>query len=73
MDYRTWFRHEPCFASAITFMTISVSELDVFELGVRASVAYCQQVADQINDQMRNHVRLLHPVEYPQKKPEIPA
>lgn len=73
MDSRTWFKHQPCFASVITFMTISASELDVIELGVRAAVAYCQQVADQIKDQMSDHVRILHPVEYPQKKPEIPA
>lgn len=73
MDHRSWFKHEPLFASAITFITISPSELDVVELGVRPSVAFCQYVADQINDQMSNHVRILHPVEYPRNKPEIPA
>lgn len=64
MDGRTWFGREPEFASVIRITFISASELDLIELGPRASVAYCQAFADRITAATPHHVRMLHPVEW---------
>ena len=62
MDGRTW-SDGPEFATFVAFTVIAASELDLIEIGRRAAVAYCQDVADWVKDSTPTHARYLHPVE----------
>lgn len=62
-DSRRWHKKESEFALAACLVIISPSELDVMELGLRAAVAYCKQVAREWEQEWNRDVRVLHPAE----------
>lgn len=63
-DGRRWSFGEPEFSSAIAMMTVTPSELDVMELGMRAARSYAEAWTDDVQRRAIRECRMLHPVEW---------